>query len=128
MCFMWMLHIFCNGFSSIFRCFYKCFRCMLQAFQLFPTYVVNVSFDCFKSRLSVASPSSPSDTYASVSPPLFDTSDVWTVWAHVGAGGMGGADRSSSVRSERTGHAAHSRRRKLCPDVSLGPDVRALVA
>jgi len=51
---------FCNGFSSVFRCFYKCFRRMLQVFQLFRTYVTNVSFGCFKSRSSVISPSSPS--------------------------------------------------------------------
>jgi hypothetical protein len=54
-----MLHIICNGFSSIFKCFAKCFRCMLQVFQLFQTYVVNVSFGCFKSRSGVASLSSP---------------------------------------------------------------------
>jgi hypothetical protein len=30
-CFIWMLHIFCNGCTSVFWCF----RCMLQVFQLF---------------------------------------------------------------------------------------------
>jgi hypothetical protein len=24
------LHMFCNGFSSIFRCFCKCFRCVFH--------------------------------------------------------------------------------------------------
>ena len=53
-CFIWMLHIFCNGFSSVFSgvfasvsdvCF-KCFICL-------QTYVVNVSSKYFKSRSGV---------------------------------------------------------------------------
>jgi hypothetical protein len=53
-CFIWMLHMFCNGFSSGFRVFssvsdtrFKCFICLQM-------YVANVSYGCFKSRLSVA--------------------------------------------------------------------------
>ena len=63
--FIWMLHLFhtyitciLSGcciyfamvFSSVFKCFYKCFRHMLQVFQLFRTYVANISFGYFKSR------------------------------------------------------------------------------
>jgi hypothetical protein len=33
-----------------FQVFCKCFRCMLQVFQLFQTYVASVSSGCFKSR------------------------------------------------------------------------------
>ena len=33
--FIWMVHMFCNDFSSVFRWFYKCFRCMFQVFQMF---------------------------------------------------------------------------------------------
>jgi hypothetical protein len=63
-----MLYVFCLDvpyilqwlFLSVFKCFYKCFRRMLQVFQLFRTYVLNVSFGCFKSTSGVACPSSPS--------------------------------------------------------------------
>jgi hypothetical protein len=33
-CFIRMLHMFCNGFSSVFRCFYKCLRPMFKVFHL----------------------------------------------------------------------------------------------
>jgi hypothetical protein len=47
-CFIRMLHIFCNGFSSIFWCFCKYFRCTFQVFD------VSVVSRCFKTRLGVA--------------------------------------------------------------------------
>jgi hypothetical protein len=54
MCYKWfigMLHMFCNGFSSVFTsvtnpCF-KCFICLYK-------YVANVLSGCFKFRLGVA--------------------------------------------------------------------------
>jgi hypothetical protein len=58
MYFIWMLHIFYNCFSSVFRCFYKCFRRMMQVFQVFRTYFANILFGCFKSRSGVVSLSS----------------------------------------------------------------------
>jgi hypothetical protein len=50
-CFIWMLHMFCNGFSSVFAnvldiCF-KCFICL-------QTYVADVSSECFKGTSAVA--------------------------------------------------------------------------
>jgi hypothetical protein len=39
---------------QVFQVFCKCFRHTLQGFQLFWTYVVNVSSGCCKSRLGVA--------------------------------------------------------------------------
>jgi len=47
----------CNGYTrgfKFFLVFYKCFRRMLQVFQLFRTYVANVFSRCCKSRSSVA--------------------------------------------------------------------------
>ena len=60
-CFIWMLHMFCNGFSRVFSGVFTsvsdaCFKC----FICFQTYVASVIFGCFQSRSSVASPSSPS--------------------------------------------------------------------
>jgi hypothetical protein len=54
-CFIWMLHMFSNGFSSVFQMFsasvsdlcFKCFICL-------QTYIVNVLSQCFKSRSGVA--------------------------------------------------------------------------
>jgi len=56
--FTWMLHMFYLDvayilqllFQAFFGCFYKCFRCMLQVFELFGTYVASVSCGCFRSR------------------------------------------------------------------------------
>jgi hypothetical protein len=50
-CFIWILHMFCNGFSNIFRCFCKCFRCV---FYLSLDVFANVSSGCFKSRIGIA--------------------------------------------------------------------------
>jgi hypothetical protein len=33
-CFLWMLHMFCNGFSNVSMCFCKYFGCMFQVFHL----------------------------------------------------------------------------------------------
>jgi hypothetical protein len=66
--FIWMLHMFhhmlqmfylddayvCNGFSSVFRCFCKCLRRMLQMFQLFQTMLQVFACRCCKIRSSIA--------------------------------------------------------------------------
>jgi hypothetical protein len=39
-CFIWILHMFCNGYTRV--------------FLMFQTYVASVSFRCYKSRSSVA--------------------------------------------------------------------------
>ena len=52
--FIWMVHMFCNDFSSVFRWFCKCFRYMFQVFSLSDMYIANVLSRCFKDRLSVA--------------------------------------------------------------------------
>jgi hypothetical protein len=49
--------------------------------------------------LGVASPSSPSVAFASMSS-LLNAGDVQTTWARVGTSGMGGASHSSGVESE----------------------------
>jgi hypothetical protein len=54
-CFIWILHMFCNGFASVFRVFFAsvldtCFKC----FICLQMYVANVSSECFKSRLNIA--------------------------------------------------------------------------
>jgi hypothetical protein len=60
MCFIWILHIFCNGFFKRFSgVFISVSDIYLQAFQLFRTYVANVLLGCFK-RLGVALSFSPS--------------------------------------------------------------------
>jgi hypothetical protein len=52
--FIWMLRMLHNGFSCVFGCFCKCFRCMFQMFHLLQTYVVSVASGYFKSRSGVA--------------------------------------------------------------------------
>jgi hypothetical protein len=52
-CFIWMLHIFYNGFQV----FLQMFR-----FMCIQTYVTGVTYGCFKSKSGVASPSSLSTT------------------------------------------------------------------
>ena len=61
-CFTHMLHVFyldvaydCNDFQVFLGVFFKCFRSMLQVFQLPSDYVATVVFECFKSLLGVAS-------------------------------------------------------------------------
>jgi hypothetical protein len=44
----------CNGFSSVFRCFCKCLRRMLQMFQLFQTMLQVFACRCCKIRSSIA--------------------------------------------------------------------------
>jgi hypothetical protein len=58
MSFIWMLHIFCNGFSKRFQEFLQMFRTHVASVSNILN--VNVLFGCFKSRSGVASPSSPS--------------------------------------------------------------------
>jgi len=53
-CFYLDVAYICIGFSSVFRCFCKCFRCILQVFQLVRTHVASVSSGCCKSRSGVA--------------------------------------------------------------------------
>ena len=50
--FIWILHIFCNGYSAT-HVFSWCFRRILQVFQLFRTYVASISSRCCKSRYDV---------------------------------------------------------------------------
>jgi hypothetical protein len=76
-------HIRCKCFISMLICFAmathvfsSCFRRMMQVFQLFQTYVANVSFRCCKSRLGVA--------YVVVGP-------ICGSWARLHAHGYGGA-------------------------------------
>jgi len=56
-CFIRMLHMFshicCICFAMATHVFFSCFRCMLQVFQLFRTYVANVSSRLCKSRSCV---------------------------------------------------------------------------
>jgi hypothetical protein len=106
MCFIWMLHIFCNWFLSVFMCFYKCFRRMLQVFQLFRTYVINVSFGCLKYRSGIASPSSPSATssrcllVSSMLPMFGQREPTWGRALWVGS-------RLSGAESEPAGRGAY---------------------
>jgi hypothetical protein len=56
-CFHLDVAIFCNGYTHAFKFFLvfgKCFRCMLQVFQLFRMYVASVSSGCCKSVSDVA--------------------------------------------------------------------------
>ena len=57
-CFIRMLHMFSHicyiCFAMATHVFSLCFRCMLQVFQLFQTYVASVSPRCCKSRYGVA--------------------------------------------------------------------------
>jgi hypothetical protein len=102
-----MLHVCLSGyciyfgmtFSSAFRCFYKCFRRILQMFHLDVSKVVGrcislLAFYCL----------------ASVSHPLLDAGDIRVTWARAEMSGMGGASRSSGAESERVGYAERSRR------------------
>ena len=52
-CFIWILHMFCNGYHAI-HVFSWCFRRILQVFQLFWTYVASISSRCCKNRYDVA--------------------------------------------------------------------------
>jgi hypothetical protein len=47
--FIWMLHIFVNGFQV----FCKCFGCICKCFSCFRTYVANISYECCKSGFGV---------------------------------------------------------------------------
>jgi hypothetical protein len=46
---------FYNGFSSVSNCFCKCSDACFKCFICLQTYVVNISFVCFKNRSDVAS-------------------------------------------------------------------------
>jgi hypothetical protein len=75
-------------FSSVFRCFCKCFRYMFQVFHCFQMYVANVSFECFKSRSDVA--------YVAMDPPAAAT---YCNCMSNGEGASGPRTRSGSVGS-----------------------------
>jgi hypothetical protein len=58
-CVIWMLHMFshiCSKyfiwmlymFLMVFKCFYKCFKCMFEVFYLSFLYVANVASKCFE--------------------------------------------------------------------------------
>jgi hypothetical protein len=47
-CFIWMFAMATHMFSRFFWCFCKCFKRMLQVFQLFWTYVASISSGCCK--------------------------------------------------------------------------------
>jgi len=50
-CFYLDVAIFCNAYTRVFKVllvFCKCFRRMLQVFQLFRTYIISVSSECYK--------------------------------------------------------------------------------
>jgi hypothetical protein len=51
---------FCNGFKYFLGVFASVLDVCFKYFICFQTYVASVAFECFKSRLGVASPSSPS--------------------------------------------------------------------
>jgi hypothetical protein len=60
-CFIWILRMCCNGFSSVscvFFCKCACFKC----FVYLQTYIVSVVFGCFKSKSGIACPSLLSST------------------------------------------------------------------
>ena len=112
----------CNGYTrgfKFFLVFYKCFRRMLQVFQLFRTYVANVFSRCCKSRSSVAHvamwPIYNSRLLQLLGPPA--CAWVWrgceqeTVQAQIETGRHG-------TRSERGTHYGHGTR------CSAGPHVK----
>jgi hypothetical protein len=49
-----MLQVFHLEVAYVLQWLHTCFRCILQVFQLFWTYIANVSFRCCKSRSGVA--------------------------------------------------------------------------
>jgi hypothetical protein len=51
-CFIWMLHMCLQWFSSVFTCLCKCF--FVYKFQVFHLYVASIASRCFKSRSGVA--------------------------------------------------------------------------
>jgi hypothetical protein len=60
-CFIWMLQVFhldvacvLQWFSSVFRCFHKCFRRLFQVFHLLSFICSTVASECFKCRSGVA--------------------------------------------------------------------------
>jgi hypothetical protein len=57
-CFIWMLCMFLQWFQS--RCFSSVSYAYFKCFVYLKTYVTNVTSECFKSKLGVTSPSSPS--------------------------------------------------------------------
>ena len=84
----------CVCVAMVLKCFMCFFASVLDAcfkrFICLHTYVASVVSGCLKSRLGVASLSSPST--ASPRCLLFlDAVDVWAAWAHVGEGDMGRA-------------------------------------
>jgi hypothetical protein len=56
-CFIWMLHMFCNGYTRIFQVFFGCFASVsdvcCKCFSCFRTYVASVSSKGYKSKLGV---------------------------------------------------------------------------
>jgi hypothetical protein len=60
-CFIWMLQVFpldvacvLQWFSSVFRCFRKCFRRLFQVFHLLSFICSTIASECFKCRSGVA--------------------------------------------------------------------------
>jgi hypothetical protein len=57
-CFIWVLRMCCNSFSSVSYVFLSVSDICFKRFICLQTYITSIVIGCFKSRSSVASPSS----------------------------------------------------------------------
>jgi hypothetical protein len=124
-----MLHVFYLDvayilqwlFPSVFRCFYKCFRRMLQVFQLFRTILQNFYLDVLKvDRVLHLTPRLLLPRIGACS--LLDAGDVRAAWVEQ----IVQVTRNPSERGGR--HGAGAGHRELRPGAGLGPDIRALAS
>jgi hypothetical protein len=89
-CFIHMLRVFFLDVAYVLQWFSSISNACFKRFIYLHTCVASVVSRCFKSRLGVASPSSPSAASSWCLLLFLDAGDVRAVRARVGVGGVGG--------------------------------------